>query len=53
LESFRLSLPEYKKGYDFVIVGQTRCIRAKMPEDRQNMDELMKKGGYMNVSDKA
>ena len=49
LESFRLSLPEYKRGYDFVIVGRSRCIRAKMPEVRNNMDELIKKGGYMNV----
>lgn len=44
-ESYRLSAPNHKTGYDFVIVGRSRTVTAKMPDVLECMNELFLKNG--------
>jgi len=44
-ESFRLSEERLKTGYDFVFVGRTRCVNAKMQKVKESMDALFLKHG--------
>ena len=46
-ESYRLGMESHKKGFDFVIVGRTRALDAKMNEVLVCMNELLSKSGML------
>ena len=48
-ESFRLSADSQKKGYDFVVVGRTRAVTAKMNDVLLCMNELLSKNGLLSA----
>ncbi|MBQ1335159.1 MAG: ribonuclease P protein component [Clostridia bacterium] len=48
-ESYRLSMGAHRQGYDFVIVGRTRALTAKMDDVLLCMNELLKKNGLLTA----